>query len=522
MTTVIKVLGPPGCGKTTFLLSTFRECLSHTDISKIGYFSFSKQAAYEALSRAEKHIELDGSDKLVFSTLHSFAYRLLGLRKDEVFNNKHERTFSARMGLTRQWDNDQGIYAATKDDRIAALVKYATVTGTSPEELWKECAFTAPWLEVKRYIDGLNKYKQIYNLYDFNDIILQAMKVENIPEFDYIFIDECQDTSKIQWNFIKQKLMPKTKVLYLVGDDDQTIFTFAGANAKDFVTFPCDDMICLNQSYRVPQKIQEIANRVINKVEARIPKDWKPRKETGDPNDAVKFVPNLLSLKETMRKKGEWLILARDNYILGAAKKLLYNAGIYFSERVKTSYTRTSETWMPALSPEIFSAAYTYVTFKKVGFADTKAFINMLKYMELPEYSKELQNEVIINESNCPKPVLDIIKTSQVFTALKSAPKLSLEYFWALYENNEIDENFILKPPRVKLATIHSVKGSECDNVVLLTDTSPQSHSGLTLPGRRDEELRIIYVGLTRARKKLWLVKPQSNNNFVKELYKGA
>lgn len=521
MTTVIKVLGPPGCGKTTFLLSTFRECLSHTDISKIGYFSFSKQAAYEALSRAEKHIELEASDKLVFSTLHSFAYRLLGLHKNEVFNNKHEIVFSQRLGIKRQWDNDQGVYAATKDDRIAALVKFAIVSRIPIEELWKEYAYTAPWLEVKRYIDGLNEYKKAYNLYDFNDMILKAMELDNIPEFDYVFIDECQDTSKLQWEFIKKKLMPKTKVLYLVGDDDQTIFTFAGASSKDFVTFPCDDMICLNQSYRVPKKIQEIANRVINKVENRIPKAWKPREEVGDPNEAVKFATSLVSIKEYMRNKGKWLILARDNYILGKARNMLRNAGIYYAERAKLSWSRTSETWLPALSPEVFSAAYTYVTFKKIGFADTKAFINMLKYMEQPNFIKEIQDEVIIDENNCPKQILAIIKANNVFNALKGVSRSALNYFWALYENNEIDENFILKEPRVKLATIHSVKGSECDNVVLLTDTSPQSYSGIKTPGRREEELRIIYVALTRARKHLWIVKPETKYNFVSELYKG-
>lgn len=522
MTTVIKVLGPPGCGKTTFLLSTFRECLAHTDINKIGYFSFSKQAAYEALARAEKHIALEASDRLVFSTLHSFAYRLLGLHKDEVFNNKHEKVFSARMGLKRQWDNDQGVFATTKDDRIAAIVKYAAVTRTPIEELWKDFAFIAPWAEVKRYVEGLDTYKKLYNLCDFNDMILKAMELNTIPDFDYVFIDECQDTSKIQWDFIKQKLVPKTKVLYLVGDDDQTIFTFAGANSSEFINFPCDDMICLNQSYRVPQKIQEIANRVINKIEHRIPKAWKPRKETGDPNEAVKFAPDLLSLKEHMRSKGRWLILARDNYILGAAKAILRKAGIYYSERLKLAISRTTDTWSPALKPELFRAAYTYMTFKKVGFADTKAFINMLKYMELTSYIDKVKEEVVINEENCPQEVLKIIKTSSVFNALKGAASYDLDYFWALYQNNEIDENFILKEPRVKLATIHAVKGSECDNVILLTDTSPESNIGLNTPERRDEELRILYVGLTRARKCLWIVKPQSGFNFIKELYKGA
>ena len=161
MTTVIKVLGPPGCGKTTFLLARFRECLSYTSIDKMGYFSFSKQAAYEALERAEKNIELAGSDRLVFSTLHSFTYRLLDLHREEVFNNHHERTFAKKMGLKRQWDNDLGVFSVTKDDRIAAIVKYATVTGTPVEDVWKEYAFVVPWLEVARYIEGLNQYKKI-------------------------------------------------------------------------------------------------------------------------------------------------------------------------------------------------------------------------------------------------------------------------------------------------------------------------------------------------------------------------
>ena len=507
------------CGKTTFLLSRFRECLSYTCIDKIGYFSFSKQAAYEALERAAKHIELEGSDRLVFSTLHSFAYRLLDLRQEDVFNNKHERVFSAKMGLKRQWDNDQGVFATTKDDRIAALVKYATVTNTPVEVAWKEFAYELPWLEVKRYVDGLNEYKKLYNLLDFNDMILRSMDADNIPEFDYLFIDECQDTSKIQWDFIRQKLMPRTKVLYLVGDDDQTIFNFAGASSKDFVEFPCDEMICLDQSYRVPQKVQEIADRVISRVDHRIPKNWKPRKDSGN-DESVKFAPNILSLKELMRKKGSWLILARDNYILGQTRKMLRAAGIYYAERIKNFGVRTAEAWVPALPKEVFQAAHTYWTFKQLGFVSTEGFIAMLKYMNKSELAAEIQDEPIIDETNCPAEILKMIKTETAFNALKGISQRDLDYLWALYMNNEIDDNFILKPPRIRLATIHAVKGSECSNVVLLTDISPQSHYGLNHKNRYDEELRIIYVGLTRARDCLWIVKPQTKYNFIAELYK--
>ena len=520
MTTVIKVLGPPGCGKTTFLLKRFRECLSMSCINKMGYFSFSKQAAYEALERAEKVIDLTGKDRLVFSTLHSFTYRLLDLHREEVFNNHHERVFAQRMGLTRQWDNDQGVFAVTKDDRIAAIVKYATVTGRELEEVWKPFAYVIPWAEIQRYVDGLNKYKQAYNLVDFNDMILNAMHSVNIPEFDFLFIDECQDTSKIQWDFIREKLMPKTKVLYLVGDDDQTIFSFAGANSKEFIEFPCDETILLDQSYRVPAKVQEIANRVITKVQHRIPKKWKPREEKGDINRSVQVVPKLIDIKEVIRAKGEWLILARDNYILSTARNMLRNAGIYYAERRRSYGVRTSETWEPALNSEVFLAAHTYWTLRNVGYVTGTAFLNMCKYMEMSEEAQAVQDEELITYDNCPKLILHKVLNENAFSALKGIKPHDIEYLWALCQNNEVDENFILTAPRVKLATIHAVKGSECDNVVLFTDTSPQSHEGLVTPGRRDEELRIIYVGITRARRCLWIIEPQTKNTFIKELYK--
>lgn len=225
-------------------------------------------------------------------------------------------------------------------------------------------------------------------------------------------------------------------------------------------------------------------------------------------------------MKELMRKGGKWLILARDNYILGGARKVLRNAGIYFAERRRSYGVRTSETWEPALPEDVFKAAHTYWTFKQVGFADTKGFMNMLKYMNMPDTAKAIQDELFIDENNCPDEVMHIIQTENAFNALKGIRPIDLDYLWALYNNNEIDENFIVRQPRVRLATIHAVKGSECDNVVLLTDTSPQSHSGLHIPGRRDEELRIIYVGLTRARKRLWIVNPMTKNNFIEELYK--
>ena len=156
--------------------------------------------------------------------------------------------------------------------------------------------------------------------------------------------------------------------------------------------FPCDETISLKQSYRVPPNVQMIADRVISKVERRVPKLWAPRQIEGEDN-SVQIVPSLVSMKEVMRKKGKWLILARDNYILGGARKVLRDAGIYYAERKRSYGVRTAETWEAALPEDVFKAAHTYWTFKNVGFADTKGFMNMLKFMNRPEDAKNIQDE---------------------------------------------------------------------------------------------------------------------------------
>ena len=83
------VLGPPGTGKTHTLLNEVDNCLKQTDPNKIGYFSFTQKAAYEARDRAMDKFNLTEDDLPYFRTLHSLAFRRLGIKKENVMQRKH-------------------------------------------------------------------------------------------------------------------------------------------------------------------------------------------------------------------------------------------------------------------------------------------------------------------------------------------------------------------------------------------------------------------------------------------------
>ena len=93
------VLGPPGTGKTTTLLNKVDEYLKNTDPDKVGYFAFTQKAAYEARDRAIKKFNLSEDDLPYFRTLHSLAFRRLGIKKENVMQRRHYKDLGEKLGF---------------------------------------------------------------------------------------------------------------------------------------------------------------------------------------------------------------------------------------------------------------------------------------------------------------------------------------------------------------------------------------------------------------------------------------
>ena len=107
-------------------------------------------------------------------------------------------------------------------------------------------------------------------------MIEKFVSSELCPKFDVVFIDEAQDLSPIQWKMY-DIIKKNTKIMILAGDDDQAIYGWAGADVKRFQDEPAKEKI-LPKSYRVPIRVQKVADSIISQIETRINKVWNPRR----------------------------------------------------------------------------------------------------------------------------------------------------------------------------------------------------------------------------------------------------
>ena len=278
------VLGPPGTGKTTTLLNKVDDYLKETDPDKVGYFAFTQKAAYEARDRAIKKFNLGEDDLPYFRTLHSLAFRRLGIKKENVMQRRHYMDLGKKIGFPVSYaiyENDHsGIF--TSDSEYLRIINLAKLRGLTPEQQYdlNEHNQDLERDKLKIIANELDRYKKEYGLIDFNDMITMFTKSDAaVPKFDVVFIDEAQDLSRMQWDMAKA-IWNKTTDSFIAGDDDQAIFRWAGADVDSFIAQE-GQMLPLQQSFRIPAKIHGLAMGIINKIRNRIDKSWNPKLHQG-------------------------------------------------------------------------------------------------------------------------------------------------------------------------------------------------------------------------------------------------
>jgi len=492
------VLGPPGTGKTTTLLNKVDDYLKETDPDRIGYFAFTQKAAYHARDEAIKKFNLTEDDLPYFRTLHSLAFRKLGLKKDQVMQPRHYKDLGKKLGFPvtyAEHQEDHGIF--TSDSEYLQIIQLAQLRNITPEQQYNRREHTQD-LELDKLniiYNELKRYKKEYNLIDFNDMILNFIKSDLSPKFDVIFIDEAQDLSLMQWDMTKS-IWDKTEDTFIAGDDDQAIFKWAGADVDSFIALQ-DQMINLPliQSHRIPIKVHQLAMGIINRIKRRIDKTWQPKTNEGS-------LHRHFDVDTVDMSSGEWLVLARTKYMLKEVEDTLYRKGLYYETKHKRSYEK-----------DIQEAAINWEHLRQGQLLNYKQIEKIYGYMSPEHINKTLMQGMTKGTFyGIDQLTKDFgLKTKKVwYEAFDDAGSRRIEYLRKMRANGEQ----LNKKPRIELSTIHAAKGGESQNVVLLTDLTKTTLD--TYEKNPDDENRLFYVGATRTKENLHIIEPkQYNKGFI-------
>jgi len=485
------VLGPPGTGKTHTLLNKVDDYLKETDPDKVGYFAFTKKAANEAKERAIDKFNFTEDDLPYFRTLHSLAFRRLGINKENVMQRRHYEDLGKKINIQidyNDWDEEETGLFTTKSDylRIIHLAKLRNITLDQQFNL-KEHNQKLEYTKLKIIANELDRYKKEYGLIDYNDMILDFVKSDKSPKFDVVFIDEAQDLSRMQWDMVDSF---NTTDSFIAGDDDQAIFRWAGADVDSFIT-QTGKILNLTQSVRIPKKIHEYAMKIIERVSHRLPKNWQPKAHEGS-------ITKHWNFEDINMKNGNWLVLTRTRHQLKPIEDILKEKGLYFENRFGKSYEK-----------QIQEAAANWEHLRQGQLMHGKDIQKIALYMSDTNWDKK-KLKALVKDSFYGIDALTqgygLNTKNTWYECFDNAGTKRITYIRKMRANGES----LKEGARIKLSTIHSVKGGEEDNVVILPDLTHSTQ--LSYERNRDDENRLFYVGATRTKEHLHVVRPKDEN----------
>ena len=613
----VLILAGAGSGKTRALTHRVAYLVNDLGVSpfNIMAITFTNKAAGEMKERVQSLVGVD-ADAIWVSTFHSSCVRIL-------------RRFADKIG----YDNNFTIYDS--DDSKVVMKNICKKLNIDTKQL-KERAILGAISNAKNELIGAKQFKiknasdyrmskiaDAYNEYqntlvknnamDFDDLIMNTVELLNNnadvldyyqKKFKYIMVDEYQDTNTAQFNLIRL-LADGYRNLCVVGDDDQSIYKFRGANIRnilDFESYYQDaKVIRLEQNYRSTQNILDAANAVIRNNEGRKSKSLWTENGTGNQihlrifdtaYEEADFIANDIAKKNKKEglSYGDCAVLYRTN----AQSRLLeekfiyegipYNVvgGVNFYGRKEIkdiiAYLKTVDNGRDDLSvkriinvPKRGIGATSilkvdqYATVNEMSFYDaiSKAreipgmgksadkimgFVYLISDLRtkaqtcsISELIKEVldQTDYILNldvdtEEEAEARVDNIeelINKAKIYESEHANATLSefLEEVALVADIDQINEDV----PRAVLMTLHSAKGLEFEHVYLagMEDGLFPSYMTITSDNPQDieEERRLAYVGITRAKKELTLSSAKSRmqhgemqynalSRFVKEI----
>lgn len=596
----IRIIAGAGSGKTRVLMARIEYLIQEIGIRpyRIMAITFTNKATGEMKARLERQIGEEARHVRI-STIHALCARILredwqaaGLSKNFVILDaddqralmrpffkehgisKEQFTPAAAAGMISNWKM-QGIDPARAE-------KYAQEDGEENEILIAE---------LYRFYENAKKNIQAV---DFDDLLLMTARLLKEDEevrtrwnnrLDYIHVDEFQDVDPVQYSIIKSLRGPDTR-LCVVGDPDQTIYTWRGASISIIMNFDRDfpeaKTVILDQNYRSARNILDAANEVIAHNKDRIEKNLfsEIQPETSivmqgfaDQDEESRFAARqIVDLHEKGLPYSQIAILYRSNYLSRNFEKQLRLTGIPYRIFGGTRFYERQEikdilSYLQLLTypdPEEPSAKSLNLavervinqprrgigarSVEKVMLAAREKDVNELDVMKediglSAAAAKKVQGfyEMILElkkerERNTLPDLIDIILArtgyremienahenerlenirelqNDIDRAMKENPEMTLESYLqdiALFTERKGDDEKQMQDA-VNLMTIHAAKGTEFDAVIIggLEEGVFPNQRSLDESGEAalEEERRLMYVAMTRARKYLYLI----------------
>ena len=587
----VRVVAGAGSGKTRVLAHRYAFLVNELGISpgNILCLTFTNKAAQEMKSRIARMVDR-GSVNDFICTIHSFCVKFL---RREIYRIGYPKNFTVldeedARSLAKQAMEEFGVdrrkltaerfltkVSALKGYNIDAYIQRHLLPASSPE-----CPD-----EPVRYIRLQLKHYAL----DYDDLIYFTIYILNhfedarrywTDKLNYIMVDEVQDCSSDDWKLLNI-LASGHGNLFVVGDPDQAIYEWRGANPKIFIDFKAATDVILNENYRSTPDILEIANSIISNNRNRVPKELytmrlnerRPAyRHAASEREEAEFIADTI---EKGLKNGEsardFAILYRSSFLSRGLEQVLLKrkinysvwGGVRFFERKEikdvTSYLRLiasdnddmafsriinlparkfgnaslanlrtmAEQHKVSLMTMLRSAVDT-PKFNRPQFREFISLIDTLRTLSTQIPVSELTDKLLVDSRLADLYRMDeredrLENIAELINSMKEYElshdedddRLLDAYLQeiALYTNVDAAND----KDKVRLMTIHQSKGLEFPTVFITGLTEGVFPNHRSIRERRkdgeEEERRLMYVAVTRARKMLYLSESEGYMN---------
>ena len=332
------ILAGAGSGKTRTVTYRIAHMVKEKGISpyQILAVTFTNKAAKEMRERVHNLIGVE-AEKIVVSTFHSFGMKFLRMYASALGYDSNFNIYDTddQSRVVRNIQKELGVKSDESPKRVVSLISKLKEDGVSPEDYEK----TVPsFLEnYKIIVETYKKYDaelKKNNAMDFSDLLINTNKLLDNKEilekvqdrYRYVMVDEYQDTNNIQYQIVK-KIAKKYQNICVVGDEDQSIYGFRGANIQNILDFEKDypqaKVVKLEQNYRSTAIILKAANSVIKSNKSSKGKKLWTVKEGGEllklymADDAIDesyfITQKIIEGVKNGRKYSDYTILYRTN-----------------------------------------------------------------------------------------------------------------------------------------------------------------------------------------------------------------